>query len=235
MQIENFRAYNFENAIRGARNPLNSWDRSDSEFGATIANSDWSNWLEKVPNEDYLKKNVFVHTYDNGIKEYALIGEKDLDLLQRLIKAGSEHRKFMRQIFVSVDLTLPLYVWKELDQYKVSTVTDSCSTMHTITKKAFTLEDFEVDENEVEIAKEIISILEDLRLKYLETKDMKYWYKLIHWLPENYLQKRTWTGNYEVLRSIYFQRRNHKLNEWHVICDFIKNEVPYGQELITIE
>lgn len=256
MKFENIRVMNFENAIRGMRNPKNSWDLSDSFFGLwsdnfspiplSVANGILFNWQEddcpdwQILYRDALKPSLY---------EYAAIGPKDMKLAQSLIQAGPEHRKFMRQIFVSVDITAPLYVWKEIDTYKVGTVANSTSTMHKLTSAPITRESFEMDDfhsiefegNEVD---NIINYCEKLRQEYLKTKDKKVWKELIRWLPESFLQKRTMTMNYENLLGICSkgQRRFHKLNEWSGIDDntlenFIKfaRSLPYAQELIFID
>ena len=281
MKFENTNVSNFEGAFRGLRNPKNSWDKSDSFFGiinidnypyeSEIADN-WVNyshpqlnWPQEYTEEGYnlqeqycekLIKNGTLKLNDNDdVAEVAFIGPQDMKLAQTLIKAGPEHRKFLRQIFVSVDITAPLYWWKEMDQYKIGTVTDSTSTMHKLTSKSITLESFEIEDFNQEIvyyevpgAQNDIGMLSDfmieqlefLRQKYLETKDKKYWKELVRWLPESWLQKRTWTANYEVVRSICQQRRNHKLNEWSGKDDSSKNnfikwareELPYAQYLI---
>ena len=256
MKFENIRVMNFENAIRGMRNPKNSWDLSDSFFGLwsdnfspiplAVANGILFNWQEddcpdwQILYRDALKPSLY---------EYAAIGPKDMKLAQSLIQAGPEHRKFMRQIFVSVDITAPLYVWKEIDTYKVGTVANSTSTMHKITSAPITKECFEMDDfhsiefegNEVD---NIINYCEKLRQEYIKTNDKKIWKELIRWLPESFLQKRTMTMNYENLLGICSkgQRRFHKLNEWSGIDDntlenFIKfaRSLPYAQELIFID
>lgn len=195
---------NFENAMRGARNPMNSWDRSDSAY--------------------------------NEKGEYVL-GESDLSLAHRLCASGSDDRKFIRQIFVSVDITAPLYWWKEFDTYKVGTVANSTSTMHKLHSKPFTAEDFSHDKMTDETLaqlKSLVDYLETVRLKYIETKDKKYWYDMIQLLPSSYNQMRTCTMNYENLTNMYFARRNHKLDEWHVFCAWIE-KLPYAAELITFE
>lgn len=213
MIVENTQVMGFEGAIRGMRNPLDSWDKADSNF-----------------------------------KEGQIIlGEKDLNLAQRLIAAGPEHCKFLRQIFISADITAPLYIWKELDQYRIGVTTNSCSTMHTLSKYPITFNSFEIadyDENlelydlDSAMPKPLKSYtqilldgLEELRKLYLETKDTRYWKELVRWLPESWLQKRTWSGSYANLRNIYHQRKNHKLNEWQVICKWIE-ELPYANELL---
>ena len=204
IKIERTSVVNFDNAMRGARNPLNSWSRYDSYFD------------------------------ENGDFHF---GENDLSLAKRLCKAGTDHRKFIRMILVTVDVTAPLYWWKEYDTYKVSTVANSTSTMHKIHSKPFELEDFSVDhmnEEGIEAMKKLIVTLEDLRLRYLETKDKTLWYTIVQLLPSSYNQMRTCTLNYETLANIYYARKNHKLEEWHTYCDWIK-ELPYFSELLIQE
>ena len=237
MKFENTRVYNFENALRGMRNPLNSWAKSDSEFGICYVG-------------DLMDKEVIL-SRDSGLCEYVQIGPNDMDLARRLINGGTEHRKFLRQIFVSVDITAPLYWYKEFDTYKVATAANSTSTMHKIASAPITLDCFEIGDyepdlvyytfdngdNEVEytvsdLADSIIENLELLRKKYLETKDKRYWKELIRWLPEGWNQTRTWTANYEVLRSMYHQREHHKLCEWSDdFCKWVES-LPYAKELI---
>lgn len=215
MKFENTEVWGFEHAIRGTRNPLESWDKSDSCY------------IDKRFNDQF-------H-----------IGKNDLALMQKLIKAGSEHRKFLRQIFVAVDITAPLYFFKELDTYKVGTVSNSTSTMHklastTITMDCFEMDDFDyfVGQNENDIGhiwEGLIYDLEYLRQKYNETKDKRYWKELIRLLPESWLQKRTITMNYENILNMYQQRKNHKLTEWSKsFCDWVKT-LPYAEELICLE
>lgn len=204
IKIERTSVANFENAMRGARNPLNSWARYDSYFD------------------------------DNG---NFVFGENDLSLAKRLCQAGTDHRKFVRMIFVSVDVTAPMYWWKEYDTYKVGTVANSTSTMHKITSKPFELSDFSVDhmnEEGIKAMEKVIETLEDLRLRYLETKDKTIWYTIIQLLPSSYNQMRTCTLNYENLCNIYYARRNHKLQEWHTYCDWI-TQLPYFKELFIQE
>lgn len=240
LTVENVETYGWEAAIRGMRNPMNSWDRSDSIF------------------DQYLK--VF-------------IGPKDLELMRKLIKGGDVHAKFMRMITVAMDITAPLYWWKEFDTYKVGTVANSCSTMHKIHSKEFTMDDFSTDhiiketdtseaewdgaftKEECEVLKDkycciddwdiagacniypdeilqlIIKMLNRARELYIKTKDKKYWWQMIQLLPSSYNQKRTVQANYQVLRNMYHWRKDHKLDEWHVLCDSLK-ELPYGNELI---
>lgn len=230
IKFENTEVMNFEGALRGMRNPLNSWDKSDSEFNC----DDWDNCYSCQYKDSGCDPR-------NGI----YIGENDLKLAQNLIKAGSDHRKFLRQIFVSVDITAPLYWWKEFDTYKVATVANSCSTMHKIHSKPIELSDFSIDNfyidndyNEISLEEMFINVVADcesLRRKYLETKDKKYWRGLIQLLPTSYNQKRTVTLNYETLRNIYGSRRNHKLEEWSKgFMEWI-DSLPYAEELIEYE
>ncbi len=204
IKIERVSVMNFENAIRGARNPLNSWSKSDSYYDAQ------GNYV---------------------------LGENDLTLAKKLAKAGSDHRKYLRQIFVSVDITAPLYWWKEYDTYKVATVANSTSTMHKIHSKEFERADFSCDrmsENALKVLDNVIEYLEEARLKYIETKDKVYWHDMIQLLPSSYNQMRTCTFNYETLINIYYARRTHKLNEWHVMCDWIMS-LPYAKDIIAVK
>jgi hypothetical protein len=268
MKFEHADTYNWENAFRGLRHPYESYTKSDSHWG-----------------------------YEKSYVKY-IIGPNDMDLAQRMIKAGTPNDKFLRQIFVSIDITAPIYWWKEMDTYKVGTTANSTSTMHKLASRPITLDCFETDDMDLSIpdrawsmstekeyrpepdysspeivshtvqsideetnevisehkfyySKEdlerlkyltlesdvygIINSLERLRLKYLETKDIRYWKELIRWLPESWLQTRTWTADYSVLRNIYHWRKNHKLTEWHQFCDFIVNNLPYGKELIEFD
>ena len=199
LKIENVEVRGWHAAIRGMRNPKNSWEKSDS--------------------------------FCNPTRD---VGPNDLDLMTRLRNAGTDHRKFMRMIVVYLDITAPLYWWKEFDTYKVGTVANSCSTMHKIADKEFTLADFSC-EHLVGIAKDDLygttAVLNHFRKLYLETKDKKYWWQLIQLLPSSYNQRRTVMLNYEVLANIYKSRRNHKLDEWHTFCDWIER-LPLS-ELIT--
>lgn len=227
MKFENTYVGNIEGAIRGMRNPLASWDKSDSHYET----------LESYIN--HAKKN------ENIIPKY-IIGEKDMDLAQRLIKAGPEHRKFLRQIFVSVDITAPIYWWKEMSTYKIATVANSTSTMHKIASTPITIDCFETGDfekdleyycgNTIEMFSDlIIEQLEFLRKKYDETKDIKYWKELIRWLPESWLQKRTWSANYETLYSIILQRGRHKLEtEWGKGFIHWCTTLPYAKELLFL-
>ena len=199
IKIEKARVMNLEGAIRGARNPMNSWNRSDSRYDSD------GNYI---------------------------LGENDLGLAIRLCRAGSDHRKFIRQILVSVDITAPLYWWKEFDTYKVST-----STMHKIHSKPFEADDFSNDhmsDSALGALDTLMEFLEQQRLKFVETKDKSYWYDIIQLLPESYNQKRTITMNYENLLNMYYARKNHKLDEWHTYCDWILS-LPYTKELFLRE
>ena len=204
IKLEKTSVMNLENAMRGARNPMNSWARMDS----------------------YYDEN---HRY--------ILGPNDLDLAKRLRRAGSDHRKFIRQIFVSVDITAPMYWWKEYDTYKIATVANSTSTMHKIAAKPFELDDFSHDhmnETALESLKATIAVLEQLRQEYLQSKDKQVWYSMIQLLPTSYHQLRTCSFNYETLVNIYHARKNHKLEEWHTVCDWIRT-LPYAADLITME
>lgn len=233
IKIENVEVMGWEAAIRGMRNPMNSWEKNDS--GWHLIGKPGTN--QAVANDKYLR-------------EKYCIGDNDLDLMKRLAKAGTDHRKFMRMIVVYVDIVAPLYWWKEFDTYKVGTVANSCSTMHKITEKEFTIEDFscehlkDFDEplrmNDNGLIKypwfrvsleSTIDTLNYARELYLETKDKNYWWQIIQLLPSSYNQKRTVMLNYEVLANIYKSRKNHKLDEWRVFCDWIQT-LPLS-ELIT--
>lgn len=201
IKLERTDVMNIENAIRGARNPMNSWHRIDSEY------DEEGNYI---------------------------LGENDLDLGRRLCRAGSDHRKFLRQIFVSVDITAPLYWWKEYDTYKVGTTANSTSTMHKIHSKPFEVEDFSTDhmnEGTKETLDLIIKQLEILRADFNETKDKTSWYSMIQLLPSSYNQMRTCTMTYENVRNMYTARKNHKLKEWHTFCRWVET-LPYAQQFI---
>lgn len=274
MQFKNTEVYNFEGALRGMRNPLNSWEKSDSIFGIgdeenTLgAKADVIDaWItQEKPNiemysEEYeelfvkyeewfdmINADIKISDLNDLIYKYNYIGPKDLDLAQRLIKSGPEHCKFLRQIFVSVDITMPLYWWKEFDTYKIGITANSTSTMHTLTKNEITKDMFAFDNTDIvateghsidgnweltfeDCIDDILTICNNLRDKYLETNDKRYWRALVQTLPEAWLQTRTVTMSYANLRNIYFQRKDHKLTEWHSFCDWIK-QLPYAYELI---
>ncbi len=214
IKIENIEVFNFEGAFRGLRNPMNSWNKSDS--------------------------------YIDALTNKYIVGENDLKLAQRMIGAGTDESKFMRQIFVSMDITAPLYWWKEADTYKIATVSNSCSTMHKITSSEITEENYSFDPEPdkpltdlptndyvriLDIKNRAVADVEWLRKKYNETKDKRYWRLLIQINPDGWLQKRTWTGNYQNLRNMYFARKNHKLIEWIQFCQIIE-QLPYSKELI---
>ena len=204
IKLERTQVMNFENALRGARNPLNSWARTDSAY-------------DKEGNY--------------------ILGPNDLDLAVRLAKAGSDHRKYLRMVFVSVDITAPLYWWKEFDTYKVGTVAHSCSTMHKIHAAPFTREDFShdrMDDGALAVLDTVVAFLEAERQKFVADKtDKQAWHNMIQMLPSSYNQMRTVTLNYEVLTNMYYARRNHKLAEWHTLCEWIES-LPYAKELICI-
>ena len=241
IKVENVEVWGFHHAIRGMRNPLNSWDRCDTKFSERFST------------------NIDGVSYD----EFAVakLGDNDLELMKRLYKGGTEHRKFLRMIFVSLDITAPLYWWKEADTYKIGTVSNSCSTMHTIHKKEFELDDFShehliYDAEEFDIAEYFgfgaeqtlpppyrlgvestfilhltVELLNAYRAKYLETKDKKYWWQLIQLLPSSYNQRRTITMNYENAVTIIKQRTGHKLDEWADFIEVLKN-LPYLREIM---
>ena len=203
IRIDDIKVIGWEPAIRGMRNPMNSWDKSDSVFG-------------------------------NG--DYVIIGPNDLELMMRLAKGGSTHAKYRRMIVVYIDVTAPLYWWKGYDTYKVGTVTNSCSTMHKIHAKDFTLDDFSHDhlmDEGVEFLAYVMGGLNFYRNKFLKTKDKVWWWQMIQLLPSSYNQKRTLMLNYEVLSHIYHDRKDHKLDEWRDFCEMIKT-LPYSQ-IITLE
>lgn len=205
IKIERVSVMNMENAIRGARNPLNSWERSDSFYD------------------------------ENGNFH---LGKNDLDLAKRLSKAGTDHRKYLRMIFISVDITAPLYWWKEYDTYKIATVSNSTSTMHKIHAKPFELSDFSTDhltKGSLQVMEDFVKYLEQVRLRYMEGgKNKEDWYDLIQLLPSSYNQKRTLTFNYETAANIYKSRKDHKLEEWRQMCEWIRT-LPYAKQIITLE
>lgn len=262
MKFENIKVYNFENALRGMRNPKNSWNLSDSYFGLINIDDDEHDyevaeeWVQKkFPNypsdvdnealmaqEEYdrwlLDNGILEINFDHQLANVAFIGPNDMKLAKALINGGSEHRKFLRQIMVTVDITAPLFWWKEFDTYKVGTTANSTSTMHKLTSKPITLDCFETDDycSDIPVEKvdqsavvnpefvdhwhmdmfteDLINKLEDLRQAYLKTKDKRYWKELVRWLPESWLQTRTVTMNYENILAMVHQRGHHKLTEW---------------------
>ena len=211
IKVENIEIFGLDGAMRGMRNPLNSWDKADTTI------------------------------YQEHDREFINIGVNDLNLAIRLIKAGTEHRKFLRMIHVQMDVTAPLYWWKEADTYKVGTTANSCSTMHKIAAKEFTLDDFSHDHlfNDAvvyngyvstSVLKCVIGALNEFRNLYLETKDKRYWWQMIQLLPSSYNQRRTWDMSMETLLSILHQRKNHKLDEWNEFRDICLEQVPYLKE-----
>ena len=227
IKIENVDVYGWEAAIRGMRNPMNSWSKSDSSY--------------------FYSESSYPHS-----GEFVHIGKNDLVLMKSLIKAGSDHRKFLRFINVTCDIVAPLYWWKEFDTYKVGTVRNSCSTMHTIAKKEFTLDDFSIEHIESidfidvdalgytdcscidnwVLAKLIVEVLNFNRKKYLETKGKGYWWQMIQLLPSSYNQRATVQLNYEVLMKMYHERKNHRLDEWKTFCEWVKT-LPYMREMLN--
>ena len=207
LTIENVQLFGFQAAIRGMRNPKNSWEKGDSTFELS--------------------------TDESGVQTIGL-GPADLKLATALANSGADDGKFLRMIHVQLDVTAPLYWWKEADQYKVGTVTDSCSTMHKIHAKEFTLDDFSHEHlvgASIKALKAVIDAMNLEREHFVYTKDKDCWWQMIQLLPSSYNQRRTWDLNYAVLRNIYHARRNHKLDEWHTLCDWIE-KLPYAEELI---
>lgn len=235
IKLEKMEVFGWKHTIRGMRNPMNSWDKSDS------------NWIEV----DWFSENDNIHDLLEINGDYAyVIGEDDLDLMKRLRKAGTDHRKYLRMITVYVDITAPLYWWKEFDTYKVGTVANSCSTMHKIHAKEFTLDDFSHEHlmgetnglwvnadgkdfmcSALDFIQITCDVLNYYRSLYLQTKDKKYWWQMIQLLPSSYNQKRTVMLNYEVLNNMYHSRKNHKLDEWREFCKWAET-LPYAKELI---
>lgn len=226
LKTSEFEVMGWEHAIRGMRNPMNSWKMSDSKHCTEVNFPDCEGC--SLRGEPYGCLGIGA--------DPLVIGPNDLDLMKRLRNAGTDHRKFMRMIAVYVDLTAPLYWWKEFDTYKVGTVANSCSTMHKIAAKRFERDDFSHEhlmDGGNYILNSTIDMLNEYRAQYLDSEDKKYWWQMIQLLPSSYNQRRTVMLNYEVLANIYKSRRNHKLDEWHTFCDWIE-ELPYS-ELITGE
>ena len=220
IKVENIEVFGWEAAIRGMRNPMNSWEKSDSRW-----------YSIGTPGTNPAADN------DRYLREKYCIGENDLKLMKNLRKAGTDHRKYLRMINVTMDITAPLYWWKEFDTYKVGTVANSCSTMHKIADKEFTLDDFSIEHllneterhealNNMDIMQDIIRHLNFSRKMFLETKNKRYWWQLIQLLPASYNQRRTVQLNYEVLLNMYHARKNHKLDEWVEFCKVIE-VLPY--------
>lgn len=213
IKVENIDTWGFEHAIRGMRNPMNSWYKSDSHYSTIL--------------------DVRTMTKERKFE----VGKNDLDLMHRLYKAGTEHRKYLRQIFVSMDITAPLYWWKEFDTYKIGTTSNSCSTMHKIHSKTFILDDFsheKLTKGALVVMRDTIKCLNVFREEYLKTKDKAYWWDMIQLLPSSYNQKRTITMNYENVINIFNQRTGHKLDEWNKFVDELK-ELPYIQEIMGLK
>lgn len=250
LKIEKTEVVGFEAAIRGMRNPKNSWEKSDSKYCSEYDNPPIEGSCQYCPYDSMCNKS------EKAMQQMYLIESNDLDLMTRLCNSGTDHRKFMRMITVYLDITAPLYWWKEFDTYKVGTVANSCSTMHKIADKEFMPEDFSHEHllnmanndagdalflngtNNIRVDGDdllglIINVLNYYRGRYIKTKDKRYWWQMIQLLPSSYNQRRTVMLNYEVLANIYKSRRNHKLDEWHTFCDWIEG-LPYS-ELITGE
>ena len=235
IKIENTEVVGWEHAIRGMRNPMNSWAKSDSKYCSEYDHPPIEGSCQYCPYDNICNKS------EKAMQQMYLVESNDYDLMTRLRNAGTDHRKFMRMITVYVDITAPLYWWKEFDTYKVGTVANSCSTMHKIHDKEFTMEDFSTEH----LYSEVREVFENTIIKYLNEARKTYnflsdtpskkdaWWQMIQLLPSSYNQKRTVMLNYEVLANIYKSRRNHKLDEWHTFCDWIEN-LPYA-ELITGE
>lgn len=218
LKIENAEVVGWEHAIRGMRNPLNSWEKSDSGYC-----------------ENYITQEANCGFCDDKCTRGFYIGENDLSLMTRLRNTGTDHRKFMRMLTVYVDITAPLYWWKEFDTYKVGTVANSCSTMHKIHSKEFTLDDFSHEHlmpGALSVLEEVVGFLNFSRRWYQDNKHKDWWWNMIQLLPTSYNQKRTVMLNYEVLANIYKSRKDHKLDEWHTLCDWIK-ELPYSDLIVS--
>lgn len=238
IRIENIDVWGWKHAIRGMRNPMNSWEKSDSGIcgdystkykdGRIGCSHDCPKW--SADNYCGYSEHLEKFPYD-----YYMIGPNDLGLMRKLFAAGTEHRKFMRQIFVSLDVTAPLYWWKEIDTYKVGTVANSCSTMHKIHAKEFVLDDFShehlLEDEAIEFMKHLVDGLNFYRKKFLETKDKVYWWQMIQLLPSSYNQRRTLTMDYEVAATIIRQREGHKLDEWNQFVKVLKG-LPYMAEIM---
>lgn len=237
LKIENVETYGWAAAIRGMRNPKNSWDRMDSH---PCLEGDWSGDCAMVMNDDEPAKDCDPDKY------HFCVGENDFRLMQTLAAAGQDHGKFLRMITVTLDIAAPLYWWKEFDTYKVGTVANSCSTMHKIHAKEFTLDDFSHEhlmancdnheskiyaESALDVLARTVATLNVYRDMFLQTSDKRYWWQLIQLLPSSFNQRRTVQLNYAVLKNIYHARKDHKLDEWHTLCDWIES-LPYS-ELIT--
>lgn len=207
IKVENIDVFGWRAAIRGMRNPMNSWDKSDSSF---IADGEWYDILGSSG-----------PAYQNEKDGDMVLGSNDLELMKKLIAAGTEHRKFLRMIHAQMDVVAPLYWWKEFDTYKIGTTANSCSTMHKIAAKEFTLDDFSYEKlysDNRDFFKEVVDRLNGERTMYLETKDKKYWWQMIQLLPSSYNQRRTVDFNYETAMSMIRQRNGHKLDEWRTFC-----------------
>ena len=228
IKLENVEIMGWEAAIRGMRNPMNSWAKSDSKYCSEYDHPPIEGSCQYCPYDNVCNKS------EKDMQQMYLVESNDYDLMTRLRNAGTDHRKFMRMITVYLDITAPLYWWKEFDTYKVGTVANSCSTMHKIHEKEFTLEDFSCEHLGIQstrVLKGTIKVMNDFREEFLKDHEKDNWWQMIQLLPSSYNQKRTVMLNYEVLANIYKSRKNHKLDEWHTFCHWIE-ELPYS-ELIT--
>ena len=243
IEIENVEVYGFESAIRGMRNPMNSWDKSDSKFDCDEIYENCCDGCRYYDN-----KSILICKLAQTGERFVFIGPNDLKLMQKLAKAGNDHGKFARMINVAMDIIAPLYWWKEFDTYKVGTVSNSCSTMHKIHSKEFTLDDFSFDNfgdlddvkqyiddygKYMTFAETVIENCEELRKSFLKTGDKRHWRYLIQLLPSSYNQKRTVQLNYQVLWAIYKARKDHKLDEWRDFCALIES-LPYFKEIFIV-
>ena len=222
IKIENTEVFGWEAAIRGMRNPMNSWDKSDSSYCYVKQNCEGCANLECLKRDDMYGGNAYS------------IGKNDFELMKKLVKSGTDHSKFMRMINITFDIIAPLYWWKEFDTYKVSSVRNSCSTMHKIAEKEFTLDDFSHEQlnlDSMKMLKKTVEILNFYRNEFIETKSKNTWWQMIQLLPSSYNQRATVQLNYAVLRNMYHARKNHKLDEWKSFCKWIES-LPYS-ELIT--
>ena len=227
IKVEKTKVWGFEHAIRGMRNPMNSWDKSDSYDAVDCEKCGLIEEKGVCKIEDRIRR---CHNF-----EFYYIGDRDLELMNKLFKAGPEHRKYLRQIFVSMDVTAPLYWWKEFDTYKIGTVSNSCSTMHKIAAKEFEVDDFSYEHLfSLGTLRMVIEDLNENRIKYIERQDKDYWWQMIQLLPSSYNQKRTITMDYENVFTIIRQRSGHKLDEWNQFVDILK-KLPYVEEIGKIE
>lgn len=235
IKVDNIAVYNFSGAFRGLRNPMNSWDKSDSHYCYETDCNTCSSAFTDKEHGSIICENGLVNSKYMAYPEDYVVGPADMELAQRMIRAGASDSKFLRQIFVSMDITAPLYWCAEMDTYKIGTTRNSCSFMHKGMSKPFDIDDFSFDQCDPDTLltiNNIINKLNTLRDEYVKTKDDKIFLAIRQLLPSGYNYKFTWTANYAVLRNIYFQRKSHRLPEWKEFCRIL-NDLPYGRELIT--